>query len=116
MKNTQRHDSVLVRKPPTTRPTAPPPAAIALHTPSALVLSRPSANVVVTIERAAGETRAAPRPWRARPPINTLEVVAKPFSSEAPVKTTTPATKSSCRPNRSAARPPSSRNPPNTSV
>ena len=41
-----------------TRPTAPPPAAMALQTPRALVRSRPSAKVVVTIDKAAGETTA----------------------------------------------------------
>ena len=51
--------------PPTTRPTAPPPTAIAAQTPSAFVRSAPSRNVVVTIESAAGETSAAPRPWSA---------------------------------------------------
>jgi hypothetical protein len=39
--------------------------------PSAVVRSQPSANVVLTIESAAGETSAAPRPWAARPKINT---------------------------------------------
>ncbi len=62
MKNTQRQENVSVRKPPSTSPTAPPPAAIALHTPSACVRSFPSANVVVTIESAAGETSAPPKP------------------------------------------------------
>ena len=46
--------------PPSSRPTAPPPAAIALHTPSALVRSGPSGNVVVMIDqRGGGDERAA---------------------------------------------------------
>jgi hypothetical protein len=73
------------------RPNAPPPAAIALQIPSALVRSFPSANVVVTIESAAGETSAAPRPCNARPPISTPEEVAMPLISDAMVKTATPA-------------------------
>ena len=88
MKKIQRHESDSVRMPPSTRPTAPPPAAIALQTPSAFVRSGPSANVVVTIESAAGETSAAPSPCRARPAISTPDDVARPLSSEAAVKTT----------------------------
>ena len=76
MKNTQRHESVSVSRPPRSRPTAPPPAAIALQMPSAFVRSLPSANVVVTIDRAAGETSAAPRPCSARPPISMFDDVA----------------------------------------
>ena len=44
--------------PPSSRPKAPPPAAIAPQTPSALVRSGPSAKVVVMIASAAGETSA----------------------------------------------------------
>ena len=98
MKNTQRHESVSVSTPPSTRPTAPPPAAIALQMPSAFVRSAPSANVVVTIESAAGETSAAPRPCSARPPTSMPDDVATPLISEAPVKTTSPAMKSRCVP------------------
>ena len=47
-----------MRMPPSSRPNAPPPAAIALQTPSALVRSSPSAKVVVMIDSAAGETSA----------------------------------------------------------
>ena len=56
------HESVSTRMPPRSRPTAPPPTAIAAQTPSAFVRSAPSANVVVTIESAAGgdERRAEP--------------------------------------------------------
>ena len=61
-KKTQRHEKSSVSTPPSISPTAPPPAAIALQMPSAFVRSRPSAKVVVTIESAAGETSAAPRP------------------------------------------------------
>ena len=52
--------------------------------------SVPSANVVVTIESAAGETSAAPRPCSARPPISMPDDVAMPLTSEATVKTATP--------------------------
>ena len=66
-KNIQRQETRSVSTPPSSRPTAPPPAAIALHTPSALVRSSRSVKVVVMIDRAAGETSAPPRPCRPRP-------------------------------------------------
>ena len=116
MKNTQRQDSHSVSAPPITRPAAAPPAAIALQTPSAFVRSAPSSNVVVTIESAAGETSAPPKPCSARPAISTPDESATPLIADATVKTTTPAMKSRWRPRRSDARPPSSRNPPKTSV
>ena len=56
--------------PPSSRPNAPPPAAIALQTPSAFVRSSPSAKVVVMIDSAAGETSAPPRPCSARAPTS----------------------------------------------
>ena len=85
MKKTHRHENASVRKPPSTSPTAPPPAAIALHTPSACVRSFPSANVVVTIESAAGDTSAPPNPCSARPTISTPSEFAIPFSSDAAI-------------------------------
>ena len=84
------HESVSTRSPPSTRPTAPPPTAIAAQTPSAFVRSAPSRNVVVTIESAAGETSAAPSPWRPRARISIVSPVASAQSSEAPVKSDEP--------------------------
>jgi hypothetical protein len=76
----------------------------------------PSANVVVTIESAAGDTNAAPRPWIPRATINAVSLCASPQTSEATVKRTTPARKIRLRPIRSPARPPSSRKPPKRSA
>ena len=97
-------------------PNAAPPIAIAAHTASALARSAPSANVVEMMESAAGEISAAPSPWRARNAISCPSVEARPFSSEADVKITSPTRNTRLRPRRSPARPPSSRNPPKTSV
>lgn len=105
-----------VRMPPISRPKAPPAPAMAPHTPIARVRSLPSANVVVTIDRAAGETSAAPRPWKPRAMISTSPELASAFASEAALKTARPMRKSLRRPIRSAARPPSSRKPPKTRV
>ena len=110
------HERVSTRMPPSSRPTAPPPTAIAAQTPSAFVRSAPSLKVAVTIESAAGETSAAPRPCRPRLTISHVEPVAMAQSSEAEVKRTRPMRKIFFRPARSPARPPSSRKPPNISV
>jgi hypothetical protein len=115
-KKIQRHENACVSAPPSTRPTAEPPIAIAAQTPSALERSFPSANVVEMIESAAGEMSAAPKPCSARKPISIPEVVAMPFRNDATVKTTSPTRKSRFRPRRSPARPPSRRKPAKTSV
>ena len=60
--STQRQLSPLVRMPPNRTPAAPPAPATAPQMPSARLRSAPSANVVVMIDSAAGETIAAPRP------------------------------------------------------
>ena len=99
-------DKNSTRMPPSSRPTAAPPVAIAAQTPSAFVRRSPSAKVVVRIESAAGATSAAPRPWRPRARIRNVEESAIPFRNDAAVKTTTPARKTRLRPIRSPALPP----------
>ena len=116
MKNTHRHDATSVRTPPSSSPTAEPEAAIADQIPSALVRSSVSVKVVVMIASAAGETSAPPSPCSMRPAIRIPELCARPFSSDAAENRITPATNRRLRPNRSAARPPSSRKPPKISV
>ena len=116
-KKIHSHESSSVRMPPSSRPNAPPPAAIAPQTPSALVRSGPSAKVVVMIDSAAGETSAPPRPcsaaggdqharwWR--------EAVEQRRGREhGDAGDEDPLARRRCRP----ARPPSSRKPPNSSV
>src|SRR4051794_21951769 len=68
------------------------------------------------IDRAAGETNAPPRPCRPRPTISISELEASPLISDAAEKTATPAMNRRRLPKKSAARPPSSRKPPNISV
>ena len=105
-----------VSMPPISTPAAPPAPASAPQMPSALLRSAPSVNVVVTIDSAAGETIAAPRPCTPRAAISQPSRVAKPPASEAAEKTPRPMMNMRRRPNRSAARPPSIRKPPNASV
>jgi hypothetical protein len=80
------------------------------------VRSSPSEKVVVMIESAAGEMSAAPRPCTPRKMISTSPELASALASEAPLNSASPARKSARRPMRSAARPPSSRKPPKSSV
>jgi hypothetical protein len=68
--STHSQPSPSVRMPPSRTPAAPPEPATAPHTPSALLRSAPSLKVVVTIESAAGEMIAAPRPCAARAAIS----------------------------------------------
>jgi len=78
--------------------------------------SAPSANVVVMIDSAAGETIAAPRPCTARATISHASDCARPPASEASENRISPVMNMRLRPSRSASRPPSSRKPPNVSV
>ena len=105
-----------VRTPPSSTPAAPPEPATAPQTPSALLRSEPSRKVVVTIESAAGEMIAAPRPCTARAAISWASFAAKPPASDAAAKTSRPAMNTRRRPSRSASRPPSSRKPPKVST
>ena len=111
--STHSQPSPSVRMPPSSTPTAPAEPATAPHAPSALLRSAPSLNSVVTIDSAAGETIAAPRPWAARAAISCPWVDAKPAASEEMATSASPAMNTRRRPSRSAARPPSSRKPPN---
>ena len=80
--------------------------------PSARLRSAPSAKMVMTIDSAAGNTTAAPTPCRPRITISTVSLPASPHASEAAANTASPTMKTRRRPSRSAARPPSSINPP----
>ena len=115
-KKIHSHDRYSVRTPPSSSPTAAPPTAMAAQTLSAFVRSAPSLKVVVTIDSAAGDTMAAPRPCSARATMRNSEEVAKPARNDAPVKRITPAMNRRLRPTKSAARPPSSRKPPKARV
>jgi hypothetical protein len=104
--------SMSVSTPPSSSPNAPPPAAIALQTPIAFVRSS-SANVVVMIDSAAGETSAPPSPCSPRAATSHVSLVASPLRSDANEKTATPQRKRFLLPSRSGA---SGRKPPKISV
>ena len=82
-KSTHSQPAHSVSMPPSRTPTAPPDPATAPQTASALLRSVPSANVVVRIESAAGEIRAAPSPWTARAAISMTSLWANPPASDA---------------------------------
>ncbi len=105
-----------VRTPPSRTPATAPNAPTPPHAPSAAFRSLPSAKVVIRMESAAGVMIAAPSPCMARAPIRGPSPQAKPETSEAVVKRTTPTRNIRRRPRRSAARPPSSRKPPKNSA
>jgi len=68
------------------------------------------------IDSAAGDTIAPPSPWNPRATSNSPSDWEIPHTSDATANTAMPAMNSRRRPSRSAARPPSSRNPPKISV
>ena len=102
--------------PPAISPKVPPPAPRAPQTPSALLRSAPSANMFITIERAAGSISAAPRPWAPRIAIRNVASSASAQPNEAVVNRPSPSIRIRRRPSRSAARPPRSKKPPNVSA
>ena len=114
--STHSQPAYSVSTPPSRTPAAPPEPATAPQAPSALLRSAPSEKVVVTIESAAGERSAAPRPWTARAAISAPSDSAKPPTSEASAKRTSPDMNTRRRPSRSASRPPSSKKPPKVST
>ena len=93
---------------------AKPLLAIAENRASARIRAFASVNVVVTSAIVLGPAMAAPTPWTARATISSAAESARPPASEARVNTAVPRTNSRRRPNRSPARPPSSRSPPKT--
>ena len=115
-RKTQRQLRYSVSTPPMSTPTAPPAPATAPHTPRAVLRSLPSRKVAVTIDRAAGESIAAPRPCTAREMMSIASFWARPAVRDAAANRTRPAMKILRRPMRSAMRPPSSRKPPKVST
>src|SRR5439155_24152980 len=101
-KKIQDQLKALVNAPPRSTPAAPPLPDTAPQMPSATLRSRPSRNKVVSIERAAGETSAAPKPCSKRNAISEPSDQANPSSRELTVKRRTATKKSRRRTSRSA--------------
>ena len=79
-----------VSSPPAISPTVAPPAPSPPQIPSALLRSAPSANMFITIDRAAGSMIAAPSPCTARLPIRNASPVASAHASDAAVNSAKP--------------------------
>ena len=102
-----------VRTPPASRPIEPPADATKAYMPIALACSRGSGNSVTIMPRITAEVSAPPTPWMNRAITSTSWDPASPHSTEAAVKTISPATKMFRRPSRSPRRPASRSRPPN---
>ena len=103
-KKTQRQPRVSVRIPPTSGPEA--TAAPIVARQSAIAPPRSGPRYSWPISASAVAKRAAPpTPWIARATSRATMFQARPQSSDAPVKTTTPTMKRSLRPKRSARAP-----------
>ncbi len=116
MYSVQRQDRYSVSAPPSSRPTAPPAAAIAPYTPNALPRSFGSLNVVVSRDSADG-TRIAPNaPWQARAVISMVKLTEAPPIADTPAKPSSPIMNVTFRPSRSDSLPPSRSRLPNARV
>ena len=111
-KNVQRQSRYSVRNPPSSRPTAPPPPAMAPKMPNAFARSLASVKVTASSESAAGASSAPKTPCAARELSSIASLAAAPPTAEAPAKPIRPMTKARLRPHRSPIRPPKSSSPP----
>ena len=110
------HPKTLVRMPPRSTPTLPPPAEMKPTTPMAFARSAGSVKSDIMSDRPAAETTAPPRPCAARAATRMGCDDEIPAANDAAVKMPMPATKSFRRPYRSPRRPPRRRNPPKKSM
>ena len=97
-------------------PTSGPIASASAETPAQMPIAVPrcfGGNVTVMIESVDGFISAAPTPWTTRAAMSTLALPARPQPSDESVKMTSPTTKISRRPSRSASLPPVSMSAPN---
>ena len=115
-KKSQCQPNSCVSTPPRSTPAAAPPEATILQTLRARLRSGPSLNVVSKTDIAAGDINAAVRPCSARNTINDSLDWESPISSDVAVKPISPVSSTFRRPNKSAALPPSSKNPPNVNT
>ncbi len=112
----QRQEMYSVRMPPSSRPIAAPPPAIAPKTPNALPRSAGSVNVVVSSAERAGASSAPKTPCSARDAISISKLVEAPPIAEAAAKPSSPTMKTRLRPKMSPMRPPSNSSEPNASA
>ena len=116
MKKIHRQPGPSVSGPPISHAVVAPTPPSAPQIPRALLRSAPSVKVVEMMDRAVGVMIAAPAPWSTRAASSAAGVQARPQSSEAAVNSAIPVMNTRRRPSRSAARPPTSSSPPNTSA
>src|SRR3954462_3075530 len=112
----QRQLAYSVSRPPSSRPIAAPPPAMAPKMPNALARSDGSVKVVVSRPSAAGASSAPKTPCDARALTSTPKLPAAPPIAEATAKPIRPAMKVRLRPKRSPMRPPSRSSEPNASA
>ena len=105
IKNIQRHDTVSMRKPPSSGPSAEVSADAPDHSPMAPPRS-PAGNAALIIAKLPGVRSAPPTPCTARAAMSCPTLGASPHHTEAAVKTTTPTKNTRLRPKRSPSEPP----------
>ena len=108
---TQRQDRNSVRKPPATRPVAPPAADTVVNRPMARTRCWPSGKTDVSSASEEGAASAAPTPCMARLASSIQLSAANPPTSELREKIAMPSRNVRRRPRRSPARAPSNKQP-----
>jgi hypothetical protein len=111
-RKTARQPRYCVSRPPATIPVVAPAAVMACQMASARFRAGPSGRVVVSSDRAAGETTAPAAPWATRAMISITGHCASPQPSDATPNRIRPAVRRRRRPSRSARRPPASSSEP----
>ena len=101
--------------PPSSAPVAPPAPATALHMPIERASFGPE-NVVTMIVSVAGDRIAPPKPWTARAVVSHVSARREAAGEARAGEDREPEEEDRFWPNRSAARPPSRRNPANVST
>ena len=96
-KKIQRHDSPLVRTPPSTGPIATATPVTAPKAPKATPRSLPR-KAPASSARAVANIAAPPMPWKARDHVSTVMSVAAPQAMEPTVNSAVPIAKSRLRP------------------
>ena len=112
----QRQSRVWVSRPPSSRPMAAPPPAMAPKMPKARARSLGAVNMTVSRDSADGASSAPKAPCKARAPNSIASLTAAPPSAEATANPMRPVIRARRRPHRSAMRPPASSRPPKASA
>ena len=116
IQNTDDHEKLRIRAPPTIGPTAMPAPLAAVQPAIALARSRGSPNTLTRIDSVVGMSSAPPTPMTLRPAMSAVVEPAMAATMEPPRNVARPASSACRRPKRSPRLPAVSSSPANTIV